>query len=138
MLRHLIIQYTKLSRSEREIVLFDNQIAIIKEAIKKAKVIQIHLVNNNIIKFNPYEIINPLDDEGNYLFGEVENSADAIAIHTIKHIVILNETAEIKDESKTLLKKLKNLKFNYDKLSEYASSNILNKVIQIQKRTNQL
>ena len=137
-LRYLIVQYTKLSRSEREIVLFENQILILKEAIKKAKMVQIHLVNNETINFNPYEIINPLDDEGNYLFGERDKTADAIAIHTIKHAVILNESSKISDESINMLKKLKNLKFDYEKLSNYASTNILNKVIQLQKRTNLL
>lgn len=138
MLRYLIFQYTKLSRSEREAILFSNQIAILKEALKKNRKIQIHLTNNAYIIFNPYEIINPLDDEGNYLFGEKDNIAEAIAIHTIKHIVILSEDSSISADSIEILSNLKTLKFDYQKLSDYASSNIINKVIQLQKRSKSL
>lgn len=137
-IRYLIIQYTKLSRSEREAILYQENIDNIKQAIKQNNTTKMHLTSGEVIIFNPHEIINPLDDEGNYIFGEEDQNAQAIALHTIKHITILDKKQNISSASLEILKQLKNLKFNYQKLSQFASKDIIQKVIQLQKRTTNL
>lgn len=138
-IRHLLTTYSKKSRSQREIVLKGLVYEKIKRALVNKQKVELYMSDYDIMIFNPYAFINPLDDEGNYIMGEHDNHrADAIALHTINKVIILNSPSTISDQTISLYDQTTNTKFNYSLLSQLASNNILETVQNLKVLSNTL
>lgn len=84
-LKSILIEYTKLSRLERERIIYKDQINIFHRAIKEN--LKLIIETNNVTRVvYPGTIIEPLDDYGNYLlvYNEMSNKMDALLLRGVK------------------------------------------------------
>ena len=127
--RSILYEYCKLSKAQREIILFSDTYEKIQNALSNKIMLELYLADKSVVQFNPYAFMNPLDDEGNYLFGEYDDSSPyAIPLHKIKKTIHLSSSSKISNKTIQLYQDTISTKFNYKELSELASDNILETV----------
>ncbi len=73
LIKNMLLQYAKLSRVEREIIVFRKEIEVIEGAIQSRSKLMLEF-NSNLFIFHPTSILELLDDYGNYLLGYNEKT----------------------------------------------------------------
>lgn len=128
-IRDILYKYSKMSRAQRELVLYQDIYHRINHAIEKKHAIELYIDNHIYKVFHPYRFIHPLDDEGYYILGEtLGQRTEAIPLHMIKKTIELIETSQTSTETIRLFKEMNETKFSYSILAKASSTNIIETV----------
>jgi hypothetical protein len=137
-IKSILIEYTKLSRLERERIMYKDQINIFHRAIKEN--LKLIIETNNVTRVvYPGTIIEPLDDYGNYLlvYNEMSNKMDALLLRGVKKMYPNGEHFTHKKAVMELIKTYQNKDFSIlteietEALQVLLSKNNLNKLHKI-------
>jgi len=137
-IKSILIEYTKLSRLERERIMYKDQINIFHRAIKEN--LKLIIETNNVTRVvYPGTIIEPLDDYGNYLlvYNEMSNKMDALLLRGVKKMYPNGEHFTHKKAVVELIKTYQNKDFSIlteietEALQVLLSKNNLNKLHKI-------
>lgn len=103
--RILIFNYSKLSRVEREKIVYRDFIKTIENSLLTQHMIKIQTHDNRLITVSPYKIYDLFDGEFLMLAGE-DNKSNIITVRltNIKSIITLNNKKPFSDENITYIK----------------------------------
>ena len=145
--KSILIEYTKLSRLERERIIYKDQINMFHRAIKEN--LKLIIETNSVTRVvYPGTIIEPLDDYGNYLlvYNEMSNKMDALLLRGVKKMYPSGEHFTHKKAVMELIKTYQNKDFSIlteietEALQVLLSKNNLNKLhkilMSIEKKEN--
>lgn len=108
-IKNMLLEYTRLSRLEREKIIFKRQLDIFQQAMKNNSklVIESHQVTRVV---HPGTVIEPLDDYGNYLlvYNEKLNKMNALLLRRVKKMYPNGEHFVCSEKMKNLIETYRN------------------------------
>jgi hypothetical protein len=139
-LRTFLIQYARLSRIERELIIYKNQYQSILKAIKKKFQINLQTKAQKIITIKPYQFIY-FGDECHFLIGDTIETNQTFSIRLSRILDISHhddiQFDKISEDTIALVKTYENGQFQYSELSSgLDTDNVLHTLIQYQKRAS--
>ena len=139
-LRTFLYQYARLSRIERELLIFKDQYESIKKILKKNIQINIHTKDNRIVAIKPYQFIY-FGDECHFLVGDQVETSKTFSIKLSNILGISHDDNitfdEISGETKALVTAYENNNFHYQQLSmSLDKDDILYRLLKLQKKAN--
>jgi hypothetical protein len=139
-LRTFLIQYARLSRIERELIIYKNQYQSILKAIKKKFQINLQTKAQKIITIKPYQFIY-FGDECHFLIGDTIETNQTFSIRLSRILDISHhddiQFDKISEDTIALVKTYENGQFQYSALSSGLDiDNVLHTLIQYQKRAS--
>jgi hypothetical protein len=139
-LRTFLHQYARLSRIERELIIFKKNYDSIQKILKKKLQINLQTKDNTIITIKPYKFIY-FGDECHFLIGDHVSSEHTFGIRLSKILDISHhgdiKFKDISDHTKALVKTYEESNFKYKELSNgLDTDDVLYKLISLQKEAN--
>ncbi|MCV2231233.1 hypothetical protein N7548_00135 [Acholeplasma manati] len=138
-LRILLYQYTRLSRIERERMLFSSQYDTIKNAIDKKAILHLQLRDQGLLSIHPYKIIR-FGDECHFLIGDGHLTMDTLSIRLSRIVQLSLDDSQLFESMSSnttdLVHQFESSSFQYSSLGSQLDSNqILETLLLLQSFT---
>ena len=142
LLRMMLVTFSKLTRTEKEKILFKDTLESIEKLIKKQVLIKVKTKQNELIELLPYDIFDPFDHDVLFLVGELKsNQLRTFRISSIKNVISTYEKMDKSTKNVEYYENVKKMKFDLSNLTSFIdldSKNILPKIVQLKQLTQSI
>jgi hypothetical protein len=141
-LRMLLVSFSKLTRTEKEKIIFKETLEKIAELIQNEIIIKVKTNNHELIELLPYDVFDPFDHDVLFLVGEIpSHQLRTIRLSTIKNVISTFNRMDKTTKNFEYYESVKKMKFDLSNLTSFIdldSENILPKIVQLKQLTQSI